>query len=132
MSPSLSETIVSMRTFVPARDFRTSQAFYREIGFEIRPMADNLADVRLGEFSFILQDFYVEEWASNFMMYLRVADIDRWWDAIHRADLAGRYGVRPPRPPRMEPWGARVALVFDPSGVLWHIAEHMPAEHGGD
>ena len=27
-----------------------------------------------------------------------------------------------PKAPAMQPWGLRVAYVFDPSGVLWHIA----------
>jgi len=130
MSEVLAETVVSMRTFVPAKDFRTSQDFYRELGFEIRPITSDLADVRLKGFSFILQDFYVEDWASNFMMDLHVTDVDAWWNRIAVADLANRYCVRQPRPPRIEPWGAKMAHVFDPSGVLWHLAEHAPPESG--
>ena len=26
----------------------------------------------------------------------------------------------------MQPWGLRVAYLFDPAGVLWHIAERRP------
>ncbi len=130
MTSSLPETVVSMRPFVPAKDFQASQDFYRDLGFEIRPITSDLADVRLKDFSFILQNFYVEDWASNFMMHLHVTDIDAWWNRIAAADLANRYGVRQPRPPRTEPWGAKVAYVFDPSGVLWHIAEHGSAAGG--
>ncbi|MXQ12266.1 VOC family protein [Microvirga makkahensis] len=130
MSGTLAATVVSMRTFVPAKDFRASQDFYRELGFEIRPITSDLADVRLKEFSFILQNFYVEDWASNFMMYLHVSDVDAWWHRIDAAEFPTRYGVRRPRPPRLEPWGAKVAHIFDPSGVLWHLAEHAPAECG--
>lgn len=130
MTHDLPDTVISMRTFVPAKDFGASQDFYRELGFEIRSIAENLADVGFGNVSFILQDFYVEEWAANFMMYLLVRDIDGWWSRIESANLVGRYGVRPPRPPQVEPWGAKVAHVFDPSGVLWHIAEHTRSEGG--
>ncbi|HZH52343.1 MAG TPA: VOC family protein [Microvirga sp.] len=130
MPTGLAETILSMRAFVPAKDFRASQDFYRELGFEIRPITSGLVDVRLKDFSFILQDFHVEDWASNFMMYLVVTDVDAWWNRIVAADLANRHGVRQPRPPRLEPWGAKVAHVFDPSGVLWHLAEHVPPESG--
>jgi hypothetical protein len=130
MSETLAETVVSMRTFVPAKDFRASQDFYRELGFEIRPITSDLADVRLKDFSFILQNFYVEDWASNFMMYLQVTDVDAWWRRIDAADVATRYGLRRPRHPRIEPWGAKVAHVFDPSGVLWHLAEHAPTKSG--
>ncbi len=130
MSETLAETVVSLRTFVPAKDFQASQNFYRELGFELRPVAGNLVEARLKGFSFILQDFYVDDWASNFMMYLHVTDVDAWWSRIDASDLATRYGVRQPRPPRVEPWGAKVAHVFDPSGVLWHLAEHAPLGSG--
>jgi uncharacterized glyoxalase superfamily protein PhnB len=26
----------------------------------------------------------------------------------------------------MQPWGLRVVYLFDPTGVLWHIAERRP------
>jgi uncharacterized glyoxalase superfamily protein PhnB len=42
-------------------------------------------------------------------------------------DLASRYGVQNPREPKWESWGLNVAYVFDPAGVLWHIAE-IPAK----
>jgi hypothetical protein len=67
----LAAGIVSLRPFVPAKDFQTSTQFY------IDP----------------------------------------------RLDLGSRYEVRAPVPPRLEPWGLRVAYIFDPSGVLWHLAE---------
>jgi uncharacterized glyoxalase superfamily protein PhnB len=56
-------------------------------------------------------------------MHLLVMDLDTWWDRIAALDLAGRYGVRAPTAPAMQPWGLRVTYVVDPSGVLWHFAE---------
>jgi uncharacterized glyoxalase superfamily protein PhnB len=26
----------------------------------------------------------------------------------------------------VQPWGLKVAYVFDPAGVLWHVAERRP------
>jgi len=112
-----------MRPCVPAKDFGTSKRFYADLGFEIQPLGDGIANARLGRHSFLLQEFFVEELAKNFMMHLLVTNLDDWWKHIAKLDLSTKYGVQPPRAPKLEPWGLRVAYVFDPSGVLWHIAE---------
>ena len=57
------------------------------------------------------------------MMQLMVDDLDAWWSRIDGLDLPGNFQVQPPRAPAIQPWGLRVAFVFDPAGVLWHIAE---------
>ena len=80
-----------------------------------------------GPHAFLLQDYYVEEWAGNFMMHMLVEGLDDWWAHISCLGLAAKYGVEPPRAPKMESWGLRVAYVIDPCGVLWHIAERPPA-----
>ena len=46
---------------VPAKDFEASQRFYIELRFGPRPLTDRLVEMRLGVFSFILQDYYVCE-----------------------------------------------------------------------
>ena len=61
-------------------------------------------------------------------MQLMVDDLDAWWAHIEALDLPGRFGVRPPTAPAMQPWGLRVAYVFDPAGVLWHIAQRRPGK----
>jgi hypothetical protein len=82
--------------------------------------------MRLGAYSFLLQDAYVKPWADNFMMHMLVADLGLWWHHISALDLSSRYAVASPRAPQLESWGLNVAYVFDPSGVLWHVAE-MPS-----
>jgi uncharacterized glyoxalase superfamily protein PhnB len=77
--------------------------------------------MHLGQYSFLLQDFYVAQWADNFMMHMLVDDLPGWWRHVASLDLAARYGVESPRAPKREDWGLDVAYVFDPSGVLWHI-----------
>jgi hypothetical protein len=124
-SSDLNSSIVSMRPFLPARNFENSQRFYEALGFRATPLGDSLAHMQLGDipgkFSFLLQDFYVKEFAENLMMHLLVRDLDGWWQHIASLDLAGRFGVRAPSPPKLESWGLRVAYVWDP-GVLWHLA----------
>ena len=121
MPTDLAATVKNLHTFVPAKDFAQSQRFYAELGFEVTPLADKLAEVRLGGHGFLLQDYFVEAWANNFMMQLTVDDLDAWWTHIGALDLAARYGVRPPNPPKLEPWGMRVVHLIDPAGVLWHL-----------
>lgn len=119
----LTRSITDFRTFLPAKDFETSKRFYSDLGFELRSLGPDLAHVGLGPHAFLLQAYYVKEWAENFMMHVVVTNLNGWWEHIASLDLESRYSVRPPRPPKLERWGLNVAYVFDPTGVLWHFAE---------
>ncbi len=115
--------IRAFRPFLPAKDFETSLRFYRAIGFKASPLGESLAELRLGPNAFLLQRYYVKEWADNMMMHVLVEDVGAWWRHIESLNLSHQFGVAPPAPPRAEPWGLTVAYVTDPSGVLWHFAE---------
>jgi catechol 2,3-dioxygenase-like lactoylglutathione lyase family enzyme len=112
------------RPFVPAKDFALSKRFYTRLGFEVVLDAHNVAIFRIGTSSFLLVPF---DQADNFMMQLMVDDLDAWWARVEAADLKREFGVSEPQPPKMQPWGLRVAYVFDPSGVLWHVAQRRPS-----
>jgi catechol 2,3-dioxygenase-like lactoylglutathione lyase family enzyme len=118
---SLSRTVSAMRPMVPAKDFDTSKRFYVELGFQPRPLTNRLVEMQLGVFSFILQDYYVREWADNFVVHVTVSDVGAWWDHIVSLDLPARYGVKI-QAPESQGW-AVIAGVTDPSGVLWRFAE---------
>ncbi|MBA2079871.1 MAG: glyoxalase [Rhodanobacter sp. 68-29] len=111
-----------IRPFVPARDFDLSKRFYEAIGFE-KVLDGEVAIFNAASGGFILQNYYQKDWAENSMLQLMVDDLDAWWAHIDTLDLAARFGVQPPKPPTMQPWGLRVAYVFDPCGVLWHVAQ---------
>lgn len=111
-----------VRPFMPAKDFELSKRFYEALGFE-KVLDSEVAIFNAGSVGFILQRYYQEDWASNFMMQLMVDDLDAWWAHIESLDLTNRFGVPAPKPPAVQPWGLRVAYVVDPSGVLWHIAQ---------
>jgi catechol 2,3-dioxygenase-like lactoylglutathione lyase family enzyme len=115
--------VVALRPFVPAKDFETSLRFYADLGFTARRITQSLAALELGPFSFLLQEYDVPGFAGNFMMQLLVNDLAGWWGRIEGLDLGGRYGVRAPRAPAIQPWGLTVAYVVDPSGVLWHVVQ---------
>lgn len=110
------------RPFLPTQDFELSRRFYEALGFE-KLLDGEVAIFAAGSGGFILQRLYNKEWASNFMMQLMVDDLDAWWNHIDGLDLPGQFGVRAPKPPAVQPWGLRVAYVFDPCGVLWHVAQ---------
>jgi hypothetical protein len=59
----LSRTVSAMRPMVPAKNFELSKRFYVELGFQPHPLTDRLVEMQLGAFSFILQAYYVREWA---------------------------------------------------------------------
>ena len=87
----------------------------------VSAFSERLFEMQLGTFSFILQDYYIEDWANNFVMHVLVTDLDRWWQQPSGLDLPGRYGVNT-LPPKQESWGV-VAGVVDPCGVLWRFAQ---------
>ncbi|HEX4807892.1 MAG TPA: hypothetical protein VH325_03130 [Bryobacteraceae bacterium] len=117
---NLAQTVEAMRPMAPAKDFEISKRFYEELGFRPEILSDGLVEMHLGAFSFILQNYYAEQWANNFVMHMRVSDVNLWWDRIVRLNLAERYGVKATSP-HLESWGL-VAGLIDPSGVIWRIA----------
>ena len=112
----------AVRPFLPTKDFDLSKRFYETLGFT-KVLNGDVAIFEVGSGGFILQRHYRKEWAENCMMHLMVDDLDAWWAHIASLDLVARFGVPPPRPPAMQPWGLRVAYMIDPAGVLWHIAQ---------
>src|SRR5437899_1581658 len=113
------------RPFLPAKDFELSKRFYEALGF-VKVLDGDVAIFRMGTSSFILQNYFQEEWAGNFMMQLMVDDLDAWWTHVTSLDLPASFGVPTPKPPALQPWGLRVAYIVDPSEVLWHVAQRRP------
>lgn len=110
-----------LRPFLPARDFAASRRFYADLGFrEVGGDAGVVVFDRGGR-GFILQDYFVREWAENCMVQLVVDDVAAWWQAVRALDLPARHGVQAPSAPRLEAWGGVVSHLWDPSGVLWHV-----------
>jgi hypothetical protein len=126
LSNLLSASVERMRPFIPARDFGLSQRFYEALGFSITVVGPGIATVDIPEqkSGFLLQDFYNKELADNLMMQLIVSDSDAWWSHIQSLTLVERFGVNDPKAPALQAWGMRVAYLWDPSGVLWHIASN--------
>lgn len=112
-----------IQPFVPARDFELSKQFYLALGFSLRFEAQDICGFDHSSGSFLLQNFSATGFAENFMMSWGVDDLDAWFAHIQTLDLPGRFGVRPPQPPKLQPWGLTISYLIDPSGVLWHVSQ---------
>ena len=117
------DQILAIRPFVPAKDFDASKHFYRALGFTLTHEDESIAILKLGSFSFILQNSYSKEFAENCMIQLLVRDVDSWWQKAKPSELVDQFSVNAPREPALQSWGMKVGFIFDPSGVLWHVAE---------
>ncbi|MBD9427640.1 VOC family protein [Pseudomonas sp. PDM15] len=115
---------VELKTLVPAKDFARSKDFYQALGFNMPWGDEQLAYLHHGNSSFLLQNFYVREQAENFVMHLLVEDVDAWHRHVRESGLAERFGVRMGELVD-QPWKMREFVLFDPSGVLWHIAQNI-------
>jgi catechol 2,3-dioxygenase-like lactoylglutathione lyase family enzyme len=116
---------VEIKAFVPARDLARSKAFYAALGFEIPWSNDTLAYLRLGNTSFLLQQFDEPAFTANYQMHLLVEDVNAWWQHLQTQRIAERFGVAIGAP-EDQPWAMRDFTLFDPSGVLWRVAQNIP------
>ena len=114
---------IDIKAFVPAKDLGLSIRFYNDLGFITNWSSEDAAQMQIGSSRFLLQKFYVEQHAANFMMSLLVENVDAWWRHIERIGLKLKYPSIMLKAPAMQPWGLRVLYLSDPSGVLWHIVE---------
>ena len=90
---------------------------------------DELAYLHSGDCSVLLQNFHVPEHTANFQMHLLVDNVDDWHAHVVAERLAERFGVRIGQP-QDQPWAMRDFVLFDPSGVLWRIAQNIPRTAG--
>ena len=121
------ETVKGICPFVPSKDFEQAAKFYKELGFECKSEDDSVRYFQMGNFGFLLQDFYVKEWAGNFMMNIHVDDVDRWYKHILSLNITEKYKGTRFTEPKLEDWGMIVMHLVDPTGVLWHITQNPGA-----
>lgn len=110
-------TIRDLKAYVPAKDFELSKRFYSALGFTMSEGWGGTADFELAGYRFRLQNYYVADWANNFMIVMGVDDVDAW----HRltTDVARDPSFKAVRVAEIEAVGdSRVLHVVDPSGVL--------------
>lgn len=116
--------VKDLRAFVPAKDFEESLRFYEALGFKKKwQHEDGLAELQIGRFRIWLQNYYVKEWAENFMISIEVDDAAEWWRHINDLIVRDKFDSINVKPPKEEPWGAIITYCWDPSGVLLHFTQ---------
>lgn len=112
----------SIEAFVPSgSDFQASRQLFLELGFEIKWEAADYIGFENNGCRFILQNYDVKEFSENFMMSVKVGDLDEFWQNISQLNLPEKFGIKL-NPPKNFPWGREVNLI-DIAGVCWHFAE---------
>lgn len=112
----------SIRPFIGAENFKLSQSFYRDLGFQESIISDTLSYFNTNGLGFYLQKAYVKDWIDNSMIFLEVDDVARYWKELLALNLTNKYKNVRLEPIREYDWG-RECFVHDPSGILWHIGE---------
>lgn len=116
------DQIKSIRTFIGAKDFELSRAFYRDLGFKEKLVFPKMCYFSIDQFGFYLQDAYVKKWVDNSMVFLEVDDVSKFYQKLLELDLHNKYKNVRLTPIKNDFWG-RECFLHDPSGVLWHFGE---------
>lgn len=106
---------------LPSRSLDRTLAFYARLGFTGEIAGDGYAIVERGdvELHFFRHEALVPA-ASDFMCYVRVADVDAWHAAFAPAGLPGA-GIPRLTPPEETPWGMREFALVDEDGTLVRV-----------
>jgi catechol 2,3-dioxygenase-like lactoylglutathione lyase family enzyme len=113
----MSLSINNFKVYMPAKDFEKSKQFYTALGFTMSEGWGGTADFVLNGRWFRLQNYYVKDWAENFMVVIDVDDVEAWHQRAQEVASGGEFhnvGVKPPETVD----GFLVLHVVDPSGVL--------------
>lgn len=126
MVNNVAPAVRGLKAYVPAKDFERSKAFYASLGFTLSAGWGGTVDCELNGNEFRLQDYYVKDWAENFMMVMYVDSVTEWHDHVTRVFNEGPFPevrIKEPEPVN----GFMVLHVVDPSGVLLvFVQRHRP------
>jgi catechol 2,3-dioxygenase-like lactoylglutathione lyase family enzyme len=120
-------SINDFKVYMPAKDFEKSKRFYQALGFTMSEGWGGTADFELNGCSFRLQDYYVKDWAENFMIKIGVDDVEAWHQRARQIAGSGEFDdirVKPPEPIE----NFLVLHVIDPAGVLLVFVQTLPKD----
>ncbi len=118
----MSLSIKDFKVYMPAKNFEESKRFYLALGFTMSEGWGGTADFELNGNRFRLQDYYVKDWADNFMVVMGVDDVEAWHQRAIKIASTGEFGsIRVKAPESVD--DSLVLHVVDPSGVLLIFVE---------
>ncbi len=112
----------SIRPFIGSKDFNLSRSFYRDLGFQENVISHNMSYFQTEGFGFYLQDYYLQDWIDNTMVFMEVDGVEHFWNQLQALNLTTKYDTVKLVPVKHLDWG-KECFVHDPSGVLWHFGE---------
>ncbi len=113
---------ISLEPFVPSgSDFEASKQLFLELGFTITWDAGDYTGFQRDGCKFILQKYDNKTYAENFMLSVRVSDVDKLWSEVTEKQLVKKYGIRLGNPIN-QPYGREVNII-DIAGVCWHFVQ---------
>jgi len=118
VKPTIKECVV----YTPAQDFEVSKRFYAALGFDLTEGFGDTMDCRLGGAVFRLQNYYVKDWAENFMMKFDVDDVQAWYEHVKKVLDENTYGNARMAEPEMA-GDTKIMHGWDPCGVLLIFVE---------
>jgi len=114
--------LLSLEPFVPSgSDFEGSKLFFQELGFTINWDAGDYVGFERDGCRFILQKYDHKEFAQNFMISVKVNDVEEFRKSVIEKQLPERFGIKISLPAQQS-YGKEVNLI-DIAGVCWHFVE---------
>ena len=97
------------------------------LNFKLNYQSGKLNQFELSGCRFYLQDFYIKEYADNYMMHFSVVDIDSWYSQVLKLlknfPVSDRGLPKLISPPQEEASGAKSFQLVDPTSVLITFAQ---------
>jgi hypothetical protein len=111
---------LSLEPFVPSGgNFESAKQFFRELGFKLSWDAGDYAGFERDGCKFILQNYDKMEFAQNFMVSVRVSNVEEFRNDLLAKNLSEKFGIRIGELTQ-QPYGREVNII-DMAGVCWHF-----------
>ena len=114
--------ILSIEPFVPSgSNFEAAKQFFQDLGFNINWEVDGFIGFQCDDCRFILQRYDKPEFAQNFMLSVKVSNVEEFRTTVLDKKLPEAYGIRIGQITQ-QPYGKEVNVI-DIAGVCWHFVE---------
>ena len=114
---------LSLEPFVPSgADFEASRQFFLELGFSVNWDAGDYIGLQKDECRFILQKYDQPAFAQNFMLSVKVDNVEEFRSGVLVKNLPEKYGIRIGQITQ-QPYGKEVNVI-DIAGLCWHFVEY--------
>ncbi|HWC53514.1 MAG TPA: hypothetical protein VG676_08035 [Chitinophagaceae bacterium] len=115
--------LFSLEPFVPSgSDFESSRQLFLELGFSINWDQGDYVGFQKDDCRFILQKFNNKEFAENFMISVKVDNVDEFRKEVLEKQLQQKFGIHIGEITH-QPYGREMNLI-DIAGVCWHFVQY--------